>query len=253
MAFVVIIPARWASTRLPGKMLADLAGKPLIVRTAERACQSNASRVVVATDHAEIAQTLNAHGYETVMTDVELASGTDRLAQAARLLDLSENTVVVNVQGDEPLIEPALINELAACLEHNPDVAMATAATALKPPHQADNPNVVKVVCDNAGRALYFSRAPIPNRREPASEAVPELKTLHHIGVYAYRASFLHTFPQLTQGLLERAEMLEQLRVLEHGFKIQVLVTTLAHAAGIDSAQDLEAARLALGQPIIKG
>ena len=253
MAFVVIIPARWASTRLPGKMLADLAGKPLIVRTAERASQSNASRVVVATDHAEIAQALDSHGFETVMTDLELASGTDRLAQAARLLALDENTVVVNVQGDEPLIEPALINALATCLQSNPEVAMATAASALEPPLQADNPNVVKVVCDNAGRALYFSRAPIPYRREPLPESLPELKTLHHIGIYAYRVSFLHTFPQLTQGLLERAEMLEQLRVLEHGFKIQVLVTALAHAAGIDTAQDLEAARLALGQPIIKG
>ena len=241
MAFVVIIPARWASTRLPGKMLADLAGKPLIVRTAERASQSSANQVVVATDHDGIVKAVTTNGYQSVMTDAELPSGTDRLAQAARLLNLDVNTVVVNVQGDEPLIDPGLIDELAACLEANPDVAMATAATPIKTAEQLDNPNVVKVVRDQAGRALYFSRAPIPFERQ----AVKGLAALHHIGIYAYRVSFLHTFPGLTQGLLEQTEMLEQLRVLEHGLKIQVMVTQAVHAAGIDTEKDLEAARLA--------
>jgi len=247
MTFVAIIPARWASTRLPGKMLADLAGKPLIVRTAERASQSRAAQVVVATDHEGIAQAVTANGYQSVMTDVELPSGTDRLAQAARLLALDADTLVVNVQGDEPLIEPSLIDALAACLEANPDVAMATAATPIKTPQQFENPNVVKVVLDQAGRALYFSRAPIPHKRQALKDGltIHAPQALHHIGIYAYRVSFLHTFPELTQGLLEQTEMLEQLRALEHGFKIQVLVTEAAHAAGVDTEQDLEAARLA--------
>jgi len=249
MAFVVIIPARWASTRLPGKMLADLAGKPLIVRTAERASQSSAAEVIVATDHESIAQAVTANGYQSVMTDVDLPSGTDRLAQAAHLLGLDAGTLVVNVQGDEPLIEPSLIDELAACLKANPTVAMATAATPIKTPQQFENPNVVKVVRDQAGRALYFSRAPIPHERQAVNDgaAMHTPQALHHIGIYAYRVSFLHTFPGLTQGLLEQIEMLEQLRVLEHGLKIQVLVTETAHAAGVDTEQDLEAARLAFG------
>lgn len=245
MAFVVIIPARWASTRLPGKMLADLAGKPLVVHTADRARQSSASRVVVATDHESIAQAVIAHGHECVMTDADLPSGTDRLAQAANRLGLADQTLVVNVQGDEPLIAPGLIDELAHCLETHPDAAIATAATAIQTPEQLANPNVVKVVCDEEGGALYFSRAPIPYRRE----AVDELSSLHHIGIYAYRTNFLYAFPELTQGLLERAEMLEQLRALEHGFKIQVLVSTTAHAAGVDTAQDLETARRVLKSP----
>lgn len=242
MSFVVIIPARMASTRLPGKMLADLAGKPLIVRTAERAAGSNATKVVVATDHEDIANSLAHHGQRYVMTDADLPSGTDRLAQATRLLGLDDQTVVVNVQGDEPLIQPALINDLAACLQNNPEAAMATAATRLARPEDHDNPNIVKVVCDRSGRALYFSRAAIPYQRE----RVPGLVPLHHIGIYAYRASFLHAFPELTYGLLEQAEMLEQLRALEHGFKIQVLVSTAAHVRGVDTAEDLEAARQAL-------
>ena len=248
MSFVVIIPARWASSRLPGKMLADLAGKPLIVRTAERAAKSKATQVVVATDHHDIAKALAEHGVSYVMTDEDLPSGTDRLAQAARWLGLDDQTVVVNVQGDEPLIDPALIDALADCSQNNPDAAIATAATALHRLEDHDNPNIVKVVCDPSGRALYFSRAPIPYQREQ----VPGLVPLQHIGIYAYRVNFLHAFPELTQGLLERAEMLEQLRALEHGFKIQVLVSTAAHLPGVDTAEDLEAARQAL-EDSVKG
>lgn len=227
-------------------MLADLGGKPLVVRTAERACQSGASQVVVATDHDAIAQAVTSHGLRCVMTDTDLPSGTDRLAQAARHLGLDDQTVVVNVQGDEPLIDPVLIDELAACLLQNPEAAMATAATAIKTPEQVENPNVVKVVCDQAGQALYFSRSPIPYRRETVSQ----LASLHHIGIYAYRTNFLDAFPRLTQGLLERAEMLEQLRALEHGFKIQVLVSSRAHEAGVDTAQDLETAQQAFVNPL---
>lgn len=239
MGFEVVIPARWASTRLPGKMLADLAGKPMVVRVAEQAQRSRANSVVVATDHAPIAQSVREHGFEAVMTDSEHPSGTDRLAQTVKLMGWSPETVIVNVQGDEPRIDPALINELAQCLTEHPHAAIATAAAPVTDAAVLANPNAVKVVLDQSGCALYFSRAAIPFMRRQ----VPGLSALHHIGIYAYRASFLSAFPGLTQGLLEQAESLEQLRALEHGFKIQVLVTSRPHAAGIDTEQDLQAAR----------
>lgn len=244
MSFQIVIPARWASTRLPGKMLADLGGKPLVVRVAERAAQSRAEHVIIATDHELIAQSVREHGFTAIMTDAEHPTGTDRLAQAAKLMQWTEQTIVVNVQGDEPLIDPELINELAQCLKDNPNVAMATAASPISDQHALSNPNVVKVVRDRTGCALYFSRAGIPFMRN----TVNELSALHHIGIYAYRVSFLNAFPGLTQGLLEQAESLEQLRALEHGFKIQVLVTKRPHAAGVDTAQDLDHARQLLAQ-----
>ena len=239
MEFQVVIPARWASTRLPGKMLADLAGKPMVVRVAEQARRSNASGVVVATDHEMIAQSVRAHGFEALITDAAHPSGTDRLAQTVELMSWPPETLVVNVQGDEPQIDPQLINELAQCLDDHPEAAIATAAVPVTDEAVLQNPNAVKVVLDQAGCALYFSRAPIPFMRNE----VQGLSALHHIVIYAYRAGFLSAFPGLTQGLLEQAESLEQLRALEHGFKIQVLVTNRPHAAGIDTEQDLQAAR----------
>jgi len=242
MRFHVIIPARWSSTRLPGKMLADLNGCPLVVHTAKQASQSKATSVIVATDHEPIAQCVRDAGFTVVMTSASHQSGTDRLAQAVQTLALDEHDIVVNVQGDEPLIDPALIDDLAQCLANAPQVAMATAACPFEPDSDPQNPNAVKVVLDAAGCALYFSRALIPFRRHPANS----LATLRHIGVYAYRVHFLRAFPDLSQGLLESAESLEQLRALEHGFKIKVLVTQSQHQAGVDTEDDLNAVRARL-------
>lgn len=239
MSYQVVIPARWASTRLPGKMLADLAGKPLVVRTAEQASRSGAQSVIVATDHEPIARVVREHGFEAVMTQTNHPTGTDRLSETARQLQWPDDTVVVNVQGDEPRIDPALIDELALRLIQSPEAAIATAAAPISDQSTIDNPNAVKVVLDQKGQALYFSRSPIPFMRHQ----VAGLTALHHIGIYAYRVGFLNTFPSLTQGLLEQAESLEQLRALEHGFKIQVLVTDRPHAAGVDTERDLYAAR----------
>lgn len=239
MGFQVVIPARWASTRLPGKMLADLGGKPLIVRVADQARLSGADGVVVATDHEPIAASVRAHGHQAVMTARSHPTGTDRLAETVKHLQWPDDAVVVNVQGDEPHIDPALIDELAQCLLDHPEAAMATAASPITEASRMNNPNVVKVVLGQKGQALYFSRAPIPFVRNQ----VPQLSPLHHIGIYAYRVGFLNRFPGLKQGLLEQAESLEQLRALEHGFKIQVLITDRTHSPGIDTEQDLELAR----------
>lgn len=244
MSFHVVIPARWASTRLPGKMLADIAGQPLAVRVAQRASQSGAESVVIATDHEDIANAARTHGYAAIMTRQDHLTGTDRLAQAADILQLADEDIVVNVQGDEPLIDPGLIDDLAKCLANATQAVIATAATEIKDPDTLDNVNVVKVVCDAASHALYFSRAAIPYVRHQ----VQGLAALHHIGIYAYRVRFLRMFPRLTPGLLEQAESLEQLRALEHGFKIHVLVTTRPHQSGVDTAADLEAVRAVFSQ-----
>jgi 3-deoxy-manno-octulosonate cytidylyltransferase (CMP-KDO synthetase) len=235
MTFTVIVPARWASTRLPGKMLADIGGEPMIARVVERARRSNAKRVIVATDSEAIAQALTASRVEVIMTDEHHMTGTDRLAQACEKLALAPDTVVVNVQGDEPLIEPELINEVARALLNDDQAAIATCASPITDPEKLNNPNVVKVVCDAQGHALYFSRAPIPYCRNPQAAMAP----LHHVGIYAYRVRFLRAFPKLTAGLLETAESLEQLRALEHGFKIRVSVTPHAVASGVDTPEDL--------------
>ncbi len=224
-------------------MLAEIDGQALVVHTATRARQSGASSVVIATDHEPIATCVRQAGYTAVMTHPNHQSGTDRLAQAVELLGLDGQDIVVNVQGDEPLIDPTLIDALAQCLADTPDAAMATAACRIDPA-AAQNPNVVKVVLDLTGCALYFSRSPIPFHRN----AVESLQNLHHIGIYAYRVQFLQRFPQLTQGLLERAESLEQLRALEHGYKIKVLVTERAHFSGVDTQADLEAVRAHLAR-----
>ena len=241
--FVVVIPARQASTRLPGKMLADLAGKPMVLRVAEQALASRATRVVIATDHADIAQAARKGGIETLMTRVDHASGTDRLAEAVKQLGLTNETIVVNVQGDEPLIDPQLINRVAQQLTLDTQAAIATCASPLADLTSLFNPNVVKVVCDQRDRALYFSRAPIPWDRERFHTEPRTLASdhpaLHHIGLYAYRVEFLQRFPKLSAGVLERLEMLEQLRALEHGYAITVLKIASHPGAGVDTPEDL--------------
>jgi 3-deoxy-manno-octulosonate cytidylyltransferase (CMP-KDO synthetase) len=246
MSFTVIIPARLASTRLPNKPLADLGGKPMVVRVAERAAESGAARIIVATDHGTIAAACAAHGIEACMTRADHPSGTDRIAEVARALGLAPGEVVVNLQGDEPLIDPAL---LAACASRiGPEVPMATCAHPISDVADAFNPNVVKVVLDKAGRALYFSRAPIPWHRDgfaASREALPEgYVPLRHIGLYAYSNAFLQAYPALEPAPLESIEALEQLRVLWHGYPIAVHVTKSAPAAGVDTPDDLARVRL---------
>jgi 3-deoxy-manno-octulosonate cytidylyltransferase (CMP-KDO synthetase) len=246
MSFVVIIPARLASTRLPNKPLADLGGKPMVVRVAERAQQSGASRIIVATDHADIAAACAAHGVEACMTRADHPSGTDRIAEVAHTLGLAPDAVVVNLQGDEPLIDPAL---LAACAARiSADVPMATCAHPLSDVQDAFNPNVVKVVLDKAGRALYFSRATVPWHRDGFAASREQLPAgyvpLRHIGLYAYSNAFLQRYPQLETSPLESIEALEQLRVLWHGVPIAVHVTAEAPHAGVDTPADLERVRL---------
>ena len=241
MSFIVIIPARLASTRLPNKPLADLGGKPMVVRVAERAQASGAGRIVVATDHPDIAAACAAHGVEACMTRSDHPSGTDRIAEVARTLALPADAVVVNLQGDEPLIDPALLDAAAACIV--PGVPMATCAHPLHDAADAFNPNVVKVVLDKFNRALYFSRATIPWHRDGFAvdrTALPAgYQPLRHIGLYAYSNEFLQTYPGLSASPLEGIEALEQLRVLWHGVPIAVHVTADAPPGGVDTPEDL--------------
>ncbi len=245
MSFTVLVPARMASTRLPRKALADIAGLPMVVRVARRAALSGAGRVVVATDHTEIEAACKAHGVEALMTDEGHATGSDRLAQACALLGLDGDDPVVNVQGDEPLIEPALIDACAGLLRQRPDCVMGTVAHAIGDTDELANPNVVKVVCDAEGRALYFSRAPIPWWRDSPGAAGPlsSPPPLRHVGLYAYRAGFLRGFPKLRASPLEAIESLEQLRVLWHGHRIAVHVSGQRPGTGVDTPQDLERVR----------
>jgi len=246
-SFIVIVPARAASTRLPDKPLLDIGGKPMVVRTVEQAAKSGAKRVLIATDDARIQRAARQHGHDALMTRVAHPTGTDRLAEVVTQLGLPDETIVVNVQGDEPLIEPALIHAVAQCLERNADAAIATCAAPLTSVENLFNPNVVKLVCDARARALYFSRAPIPWARDALADGIqrlaPGLPALHHIGLYAYRAGFLRTFPTLPVGALECTESLEQLRALEHGFAIAVHVTDAHPAAGVDTPEDLARVR----------
>ena len=249
MTFIVLVPARLASTRLPNKPLADIAGLPMIVRVAQRAAQSSARAVVVAADHANIVAACSAHGIRAVLTRSDHATGSDRLAEACTLLGLDGDDAVINVQGDEPLIDPALIDACAALLEARSDCVMSTAAHVIASPAEFDNPNVVKVVLDAAGRALYFSRAPIPWWRDGRANAsggttqLPSPAPLRHIGLYGYRAGFLRRFPMLEAAPLERIESLEQLRVLWHGERIAVHVAAHAPGPGVDTPEDLARVR----------
>lgn len=249
--FTVVIPARMASTRLPDKPLADIGGLPMVVRVAQRALQSEASQVVVAADDERIVAACAAHGVQALLTRQDHLSGSDRLAEACQLLGLPDDAVVVNVQGDEPLIPPALINEVARVLSERPDASMSTAAHAIGSVEEFTNPNVVKVVMDARQMALYFSRAPIPWWREGQSDsgfkALPSPAPLRHIGIYAYRAGFLALFPTLPPAPIETMESLEQLRALWHGHRIAVHVTPEAPGPGVDTPQDLARVRSLIG------
>jgi len=242
MHFRVVIPARYASSRLPGKPLADIGGRPMVLHVLERALLAGAESVVVATDDARVQQAVEAAGYQALMTSPEHRSGTERLVEVAETLGWSDDTLVVNVQGDEPLIDPVLIREAARQLVLHGDAVMATLAHPIHDHADFVNPNVVKVVADEAGYALYFSRAPIPWPRDAFAERQPmphELGALRHIGLYAYRAGFLRTYAGLASSPLERYEMLEQLRVLWHGHRISLGITPVAPAPGVDTPEDL--------------
>jgi len=245
-AFTVIVPARLASTRLPHKPLADIHGLPMVVRVAQRAALSNAAQVVVAADSIEIVQACQAHGVRAMLTQMEHPSGSDRLAEASALLGLNPHDVVVNVQGDEPLINPELINQVAELLAQRPTASMSTAAHEIHELAEFTNPNVVKVVIDQAQLALYFSRAPIPWWRDGFSNGIqilPQPAPLRHIGIYAYRVGFLQSFPTLQPAPIETGEALEQLRALWHGHKIAVHITPDVPGPGVDTPEDLERVR----------
>ena len=246
VTFTVLIPARLASTRLPRKVLADLGGVPMVVRVAQRADRSQASRVVVAGDDGEIVEACVSHGIDCVLTSPHHASGSDRLAEACDLLSIGDDEIVVNVQGDEPLIEPELIDACAELLAARTDCVMSTAAHAIDDRVDFGNPNIVKVVLDASGRALYFSRATIPWPRDGeafVNTTTPGAAPLRHVGLYAYRARFLRRFPLLAVSPLEEIERLEQLRVLWHGERIAVHVSDARPAIGIDTPDDLARAQ----------
>ena len=249
--FHVVIPARHASTRLPGKPLLPIAGKPMVVRVAERAAQSGAQQIWVATDHHAIASVVREHGFKVCLTKESHASGTDRIAEVVGQQGWPDDTIVVNVQGDEPLIPPALIRSVATHLYLHPECAIATACHAIHDEASMRNPNIVKAVLDKNGNALYFSRAPIPWPRDAfaagSGELPDDLPVLRHIGIYAYRARYLQLYHRLEPAALERFEALEQLRALWHGHRIAVAVSAHAPQAGVDTAEDLERVRRYFG------
>lgn len=243
MSYTLLIPARMASSRLPEKPLADLGGKPMVVRVAERLQGLPARAVVVATDHPRILAACEAHGIQAILTRADHPSGSDRLAEACGLLALPDDEIVVNVQGDEPLIDPGLVQACADLLASHPDCCMSTAAHALDDDAALNNPNVVKVVTDAQDRAMYFSRAAIPWWRDGSQPGRARLSAampvLRHIGIYAYRAAFLRRYPELPACPLEQVEALEQLRVLWHGERIAVHRSAHAPEAGVDTPEDL--------------
>lgn len=241
MSFKVVIPARYASARLPGKPLLDIAGKPMVIRVAEQANKSGASQVVIATDFEKIMEVAQENKIEAIMTSLHHSSGTDRIAEVAQMLSWHDDDIVVNVQGDEPLIDPQLIQEVALTLGHSRNAVMATACHAINDEAAMLNPNIVKVVMDIDGNALYFSRSPIPYPRDEISKQ--NIKAHRHIGIYAYRVGFLKQYAQLSVTELEQIESLEQLRVLHHGYKIAVTVTDNAPASGVDTQADLDYVR----------
>lgn len=248
--FTVLIPARMASSRLPHKPLADIAGLPMVVRVAQRAQMSQALQVVVAADDVRIVQACATHGIKALLTRQDHVSGSDRLAEACILLDLPDDAVVVNVQGDEPLIDPELINQVAQLLTQRPEASMSTAAHAITSLPDLTNPNVVKVVLDARQIALYFSRAPIPWWRDGHDghhfSHMPSPAPLRHVGIYGYRAVFLKQFPQLPPAPIETLESLEQLRALWHGHRIAVHIAQQAPGPGVDTPEDLERVRALL-------
>jgi 3-deoxy-manno-octulosonate cytidylyltransferase (CMP-KDO synthetase) len=238
-SFTVVIPARLASSRLERKALADLGGKPMVIRVAERSAQSAANRIIVATDAQEIESVCKAANLEVMMTREDHPSGTDRLAEVALQLGLNDEAIVVNVQGDEPLIPVDLINQVANTLQSKPHCAMATAAVAIHDQSEIANPNAVKVVLSKNNEALYFSRSTIPFDRNHSSPIY-----YRHLGIYAYRTGFLKAFSNLAISPLEQAESLEQLRALWHGYAIAVHITPESPPPGVDTQADLDRARL---------
>jgi 3-deoxy-manno-octulosonate cytidylyltransferase (CMP-KDO synthetase) len=245
-AFKVVIPARFASTRLPGKPLLDIGGKPMVIRVAEQAAQSGAQQIIIATDHQPIIDAAQEHGFQACMTRPDHSSGTDRIAEVSAQQGWADDTIVVNVQGDEPLIPPLLISAVAQHLFDHPDCAIATACHPIHEEAFMRNPNIVKAVLDKHGNALYFSRAPIPWPRDAYAQNLPlpqNVTVLRHIGIYAYRAGFLRAYGQLTPSIIEQVESLEQLRALYHGYKIGVTITQEAPPNGVDTLQDLQVAR----------
>ncbi len=245
MQTTVLIPARLASTRLPNKPLADIAGVPMVVRVAQRIMNgaNSDTHVVVAADSPLIIDVCKKHGVSSILTRNDHPSGSDRLAEACDILQLSEESIVVNVQGDEPLIDPALVPAVAHLLQATPQASMGTAAHAIENIEDFTNPNVVKVVLDRAQIALYFSRAPIAWWRDGfvhGIHSLPHPAPLRHIGIYAYRVGFLRQFPKLEPAPLEQCEALEQLRALWHGHRIAVHVTNNVPGPGVDTPEDLE-------------
>lgn len=242
--FIAVIPARRASTRLPDKALADLLGLPMVVRVAQQARASGAQRVLVATDDELIAATCAQHGFDALMTRSDHQSGTERIVEVVKHLALEDECIVVNVQGDEPLMPAAVVRACAQALQAAPHCAIATASHRLTEYAQMHNPNIVKVVTDRAGHALYFSRAPIPYERDRSAAAnTPPQWALRHIGIYAYRAGFLKLYPGLEPAPMEAIEKLEQLRALWHGYRIAVVQTEEAPDGGVDTPEDLERVR----------
>jgi 3-deoxy-manno-octulosonate cytidylyltransferase (CMP-KDO synthetase) len=250
-AFVALVPARMASSRLPNKPLADIAGLPMVVRVVRQAVLSGARQVVVATDSQAVLEAVHAHGHAALITRSDHPSGTDRLSEAVDLLQLQDHDIVVNVQGDEPLIAPGLISAVAGLLAGHPECGMATAAHPIAETQEFFSPHVVKVVCDQQGHALYFSRAPIPFARDALAgypDSIPEHLpgagvVLRHIGLYAYRVAFLRQWRSMAPAPLEQLESLEQLRALWHGVRIAVLSVDQAPPAGVDTPADLERVR----------
>jgi 3-deoxy-manno-octulosonate cytidylyltransferase (CMP-KDO synthetase) len=245
--FLVVIPARLGSTRLPRKPLADIGGKPMVVRVAEQAKKSLAQSVVVATDSAEIQAACDEHRIECLLTSPDHPTGTDRLAEVVQQLKLPNNALVVNVQGDEPLIPPELINQVAQKLADHQESAISTVAVPIRDDAEIQNPNVVKVVLNRRGEALYFSRANIPFVRDP--ENTKNISRLRHLGIYAYRADFLQAYTRLEPAPPEQAEALEQLRALWNGYRIAVHVVQVAPPAGVDTPEDLERVRSLFNTP----
>lgn len=239
--FKVVVPARFASTRLPGKPLQDIAGVPMVIRVAQQAQKSLSNEVVIATDHEEILQVAQSHGVRALMTRVDHVSGTDRIAEVATRMAWPDDMIVVNVQGDEPLIDPALINEVAQTLADDTQAVMSTACHPIASAEMLENPNVVKVVLNAKQQALYFSRAAIPFSRDAAQRQ--GYSAQRHIGIYAYRVGFLKQYADLPVTALEHIESLEQLRVLYHGLQIAVTITPNAPASGVDTPEDLALVR----------
>ncbi|MBU3564503.1 3-deoxy-manno-octulosonate cytidylyltransferase [Polynucleobacter sp. MWH-HuK1] len=243
--FLVVIPARLGSTRLPRKPLADIGGKPMVIRVAERAKLSLAQSVVVATDSPEIQATCGEHRIDCLLTSEHHPTGTDRIAEVAQLLKLPNDALIVNVQGDEPLIPPELINQVARTLAENKRCAISTVAAPITEVIEINNSNVVKVVLNRSGEALYFSRAPIPFVRD--AQSIQSAVHLRHIGIYGYRADFLQAYSRLEPAPPEQAEALEQLRALWNGYRIAVHTAPEAPPAGVDTPEDLERIRQLLG------